>query len=123
MKFFSQIVSETMVTVVLLVVLVWFINPFDFLMTDAFHMTLLGLVVAFFAIFAMFLWRENAEDEREQLHRFIGARFAYTVAGTLLLTGTIWQALSHTIDIWLPATLAAMVFAKLLGRWYARRRY
>ena len=123
MKFLSQLFSETFVTVALLVVLAWFINPFDFWMTDAFHMTLLGLSVAFFAIFAMFLWRENVEDEREQLHRFIGARFSYTVAGTLLLIGTVVQALSHDIDLWLPITLASMVFAKITGRWYASRRY
>lgn len=123
MKFFSQLFSETVVTVALLIVLMWFINPFDFLMTDAFHMTLLGLAVAFFAIFAMFLWKENAEDERERLHRFIGARFAYVVAGSLLLIGTVVQALSHDVDLWLPATLAAMVFAKIAGRWYARRQY
>lgn len=123
MKFLSQLFSETIVTIALLVVLVWFINPFDFWMTDMFHMTLLGLAVAFFAIFAMFLWKESVTDERERLHRFIGARFAYTVAGTLLLIGTISQALSHEIDLWLPSTLAAMVFAKIVGRWYASRQY
>lgn len=119
----TYLFSETFVALILLVVLVWFINPFDFWMTDTFHMTLLGIAVAFFAIFAMFLWKETVQDEREQLHRFIGARFAYTVAGSLLLLGTVIQALAHAIDIWLPATLAAMVFAKLLGRSYARRKY
>lgn len=123
MKFISQLFSETVVAGALVIVLVWFINPFDFWMPNMFHMTLLGLSVAFFAIFAMFLWKENAEDEREQLHRFIGARFAYMIAGSLLLIGTIFQALSHTIDLWLPTTLAAMVLAKIVGRWYASRRY
>lgn len=123
MKFFSRFFSETWVAGILICALISFINPLDFWMTDAVHMTLLGLVVAFFAMFAMFLWRENPEDEREQLHRFIGARFAYVISGTLLLLGTIVQALSHSIDLWLPTILTAMVLAKIVGRWYASRRY
>lgn len=118
-----MIFSETFVAVALIVILVSFINPFDFWMTDMFHMTLLGLAVALFAMFAMFLWRESVEDERERLHRFIAARFAYVVAGVILLFGTVMQALEHAIDPWLPTALAGMVIAKILGRWYASRKY
>ena len=119
MKFFS----ETAVALILLFFLLWFINPFGFWMTDAFHMTLLGLVAALFAIFAMFLWKEKAADERAVLHRFMAARFAYTVAGVVLLLGTVLEALEHSIDPWLPSALAAMVLAKIIGRFYAERRY
>ena len=116
-------VSETVVTILLVIFLVWFVNPFGFWMTDAFHMTLLGLIVTLFAIFAMFLWREIVVDEREQLHRFIGTRFAYTAGGVLLLIGIIVQAFGHRIDPWLPLTLTGMVLAKILGRLYAEKRY
>lgn len=119
----SKCFSETVVAVLLVVLLVWFINPFGFWMTDAFHMTLLGLIVTLFALFAMFLWKEIAMDEREQLHRFIGTRFAYTAGGAVLLTGIIVQAFSHKIDPWLPLVLTSMVLAKILGRLYAERRY
>ena len=119
----SKIFSEKMVAVVLVMLLVWFVNPFGFWMTDAFHMTLLGMIVTLFAVFAMFLWRELAMDEREQLHRFIGTRFAYTAGGTLLLLGIIVQAFSHQIDPWLPLVLTGMVLAKILGRMYAEKRY
>ncbi len=119
----SKIFSEKMVAVVLVMLLVWFVNPFGFWMTDAFHMTLLGMIVTLFAVFAMFLWRELAMDEREQLHRFIGTRFAYTAGGTLLLLGIIVQAFSHKIDPWLPLVLTGMVLAKILGRMYAEKRY
>lgn len=119
----SKIFSEKMVAVVLVMLLVWFVNPFGFWMTDAFHMTLLGMIVTLFAVFAMFLWRELAMDEREQLHRFIGTRFAYTAGGTLLLLGITVQAFSHKIDPWLPLVLTGMVLAKILGRMYAEKRY
>lgn len=119
----SKIFSEKVVTVLLVLFLIWFANPFGFWMTDAFHMTLLGLIVTLFAIFAMFLWRELVVDEREQLHRFIGTRFAYTAGGVLLLVGIIVQAFSHKIDPWLPFVLTGMVLAKILGRYYAEKRY
>lgn len=118
-----QFFSEKIVSIFLIFFLVWFINPFSFWMTDAFHMTLLGLIVTFFSIFAMFLWGEVILDEREQLHRFIGTRFAYTTGGGLLLVGIIVQALSHKIDPWLPLVLTGMVLAKIVGRWYAEKRY
>lgn len=123
MNLLAKLFSETVVALVLVVILVCFINPFDWWMTDAFHMTLLGLIVAFFAIFAMLLWKENAQDEREQLHRFIAARLAYMTGGIILLLGTVLQALAHAIDPWLPAALAGMVLAKILGRFYAQTRY
>lgn len=119
----SQIFSEKRVAGLLVIFLIWFINPFGFWMNDAFHMTLLGLVVTLFALFALFLWREVAEDEREQLHRFIGTRFAYTAGGVLILIGIIVQALSHHIDPWLPLVLTGMVLAKILGRQYAEKYY
>jgi hypothetical protein len=119
----SKIFSETVVAVFLVIFLVWFANPFGFWMTDAFHMTLLGLIVTLFAIFAMFLWKEIVADEREQLHRFIGTRFAYATGGAVLLTGIIVQAFSHKIDPWLPLVLTSMVLAKIIGRWYAEKRY
>ena len=114
--------SEKIVTIVLLILLVCFINPFDFLMTDAVHMTLLGGIVALFAAFAVLLWKERVADEREQLHRFIATRFAYIASATLLLLGTIIQAFSHDIDPWIPSILAGMVFAKIAGRFFARRQ-
>lgn len=119
----EKFLSEKIVAAFLIILLVWFVNPFDFWMTGAMHMTLLGLIVALFAIFAMFLWREGIVDEREQLHRFIATRFAYTAGGSLLLLGILMQALAHEIDPWMPLVLTGMVFAKILGRWYARYRH
>ncbi|MEK7181763.1 MAG: hypothetical protein AAB708_01415 [Patescibacteria group bacterium] len=123
MNLFEKIFRESVVAFLLVVFLCWFINPFDFWMNDAFHMTLLGLVVALFAIFSMFLWKERVSDEREELHKYIATRFAYTTAGGLLLLATIVQAFSHTLDPWLPTVLAGMVLAKIIGRWYAEKKY
>ncbi len=122
MQFLSRLFSEKVVVGILVFLLICFVNPFDFWMTDAVHMTILGGIVAVFAAFAVLLWRERAIDEREQLHRFIAARFAYIASATLLLLGTVIQAFSHKIDPWIPSILAGMVFAKVAGRFFARRQ-
>lgn len=121
MNFFSKLFSETFVAVALVVVLVWFVNPLGFWMTDAFHMSLLGVIVALFAVFAMFLWKEDAVDEREEMHRYIATRFAYIAGGSVLLIGIIVQAFAHAVDPWMPFALVGMVLAKIAGRWYAAR--
>lgn len=121
MKLFSKMFSETFVAVALVVVLVWFVNPLGFWMTDAFHMSLLGVIVALFAVFAMFLWKEDVADEREEMHRYIATRFAYAAGGSVLLVGIIIQAFAHAVDPWMPFALVGMVLAKIVGRWYAAR--
>ena len=115
--------ADSLVAIPLVILLVWFVNPLHLWMTDAFHMTLLGLIVAAFAVFLIFLWKESPADERDQLHRFIAARFAYATAGILLLFGTVVQAFAHDIDPWLPLVLAGMVLAKVIGRAVANIRY
>lgn len=119
----SKIFSETLVATLLIFFLVCFINPLGFWMTDALHMTLLGVSVALFAIFALFLWKEDVTDEREQLMRFIATRFAYIIGGVTLLLGIVIQAFSHSIDPWLPSVLTVMVLAKIFGHWYAEKRH
>lgn len=121
MNFFSKLFSETFVAAALVFVLIWFVNPLDLWMTDMFHMSLLGVIVALFAVFAMFLWREGVLDEREEMHRYIATRFAYIAGGSVLLVGIIVQAFAHAVDPWMPFALVGMVLAKIIGRWYAAR--
>jgi len=114
--------SETTVASILLILLVCFINPFEALwMPTMMHMILLAVIIVLFSLFAIFIWKEQALDEREQLHRFISARFGYLFGGGILLLGIITQALQHNIDPWLPLSLGVMVLAKIAGRLYAEK--
>lgn len=114
---------EITFSLILLLLLVLLLNPFDFWMPDSMHMAILvGLVVAF-AIFAIFVYREKAHDEREVLHRFIAGRFAYLVGTTVLVIGIVVEALNHSINIWLILTLAIMILAKLVGIFYGKLKY
>lgn len=108
---------------IILILLVLLLNPFEFWMPDSMHMAILvGLVIAF-SLFAMFVYREKANDEREVLLRFIAGRFAYLVGTTMLVIGIVVEALNHVINMWLILTLGVMILAKIVGVFYGKLKY
>ena len=80
-------------------------------------------VIALFLFLALaaFLLGERPHDEREELHRFFAARFAY-LAGTGILMGiVVVQSFLDMLDAWMVLALGGMLVAKLLGGIYAKR--
>ena len=105
------------------VLLLLFLNPFEFWMPPLLLMMMvLGLVVAF-SVFASFIWRETAQDEREALHRFMADRIAYLAGAGGLVIGIIIQSLQHSLDGWLVGILGIMIFAKIIGFIYNRVKH
>ena len=82
---------------------------------------LLGFAVVF-SLFALFVWREQARDEREEQHRQVAGRIGFLVGAGLLVAGIIIQSLRHSLDSWLLITLTGMIVGKLAGRWYSALR-
>jgi uncharacterized membrane protein len=114
-KFIPQIISAA----ILVVVAIALINPFHFWMPTMAHMTLLGLAVAVFGIFNIFVFAERPADEREELHTMHAGRWAFLMGGVVLLLGIVIQGLSDTLDPWLVWALLAMVFTKVCLRLYS----
>lgn len=119
----SKYLTETTLTLVLLVLIFCFLNPLDWWMPTMVHMILLGLLVVVFTVYVMFVWKEYVVDEREQLHRALAARFAYSVGGAIILIGIVIQTFSHSLDPWLPLSLGGMVLAKIAGRLWAEKHH
>lgn len=116
----NNFLQEIFVSMALIVLLILFLNPFGFWMPNALLMMMIaGLIVAF-ALFASFIWRENARDEREGLHRMFAGRIAYLIGAGVLALGIIVQSVRHELDSWLIITLAAMILAKIAGLIYGR---
>ena len=113
-------IIETISTVVILGIAILFLNPTHLTMPDSFvTMLMLGVIIAFL-FFAAILWREKAEDERDQLHIMHAGRLSYIVGVGLLIGGIISQAFQHEVDAWLVITLCGMVLSKFASRVYAR---
>jgi len=119
----NKSMQEMLVSGVLIVLLILFVNPFNFWMpTMMLAWMILGLVVCF-AIFATFIWRERPADEREGAHKMIAGRIAFLVGTTLLVVGIIYQSFNHILDTWLVVTLVGMIIAKICGLAYVQKKY
>jgi len=118
----NNLVQETTVSIILLILLFLFLNPFNFWMPSSLVMMMvLGLIVVF-VIFASLFWRELAQDERENSHRMRAGRIAFLVGTSVLVLGVIIQGVKHAVDIWLVVALGAMVLAKISVLVYSRAR-
>lgn len=119
----KRIRSETLFVAVLAALLLALVNPLGFWMPEQFEMICTVLVFIFFVLFSVYLLREKPKDEREELHLFIATRFAYLLGSGILVIGIIVQLKMHHLTFWLPLSLGAMLIGKLIGRYYAEKRY
>ena len=119
----SNLRQELSVSVVLIVLLILFLNPFGFWMPNALLLMMVCGLVLVFTIFAVFIWRENARDEREGLHKMMAGRIAFLAGTASLVIGIIVQSFRHELDFWLVLTLGIMILAKITGLIYSRAKH
>lgn len=118
----NSFIQEIIISLVIVILLFLFLNPFDFWMPDALLMMLIVILIITFSIFAGFIWKESVKDEREMLHRMFAGRVAYLVGVGMLMLGVVIQSLSRQIDLWLILTLSIMILAKIVAVAYGRIR-
>lgn len=98
-------------------------NPFMFWMPNMLQMWLSLILCVLVIAFGVFLWREKAVDEREQLHVFIADRIALLTVGGVLTVAALVQGVRHTQDPWIGLALGALIVAKAVGLIYSRRKH
>lgn len=113
---------EIISALVLIVLTLLLLNPFDFLMPDMLLMAVLTFTLVTFAAFATFVLRESTGDEREIFHRMLAGRVAFLTGSAVLTIGIVFQAISHAVDAWLVITLLVMVLSKLMVRVYSAKK-
>ncbi len=114
-------VIERVVAVILIVLLILIGNPFMFWMPGMVLISVLAVITALIFVWTGFVLTEKAHDEREIAHRTHAGRAAYLGAAAMLTIALVYQGLTHHIDLWIPATLAVMIIAKLFTRFFAER--
>ena len=93
-------------------------DPFMYWMPERVRLLILvGVTVLLCALFG-FALRERASDEREAMHRMLAGRIAYLSGIAVLTVALLVQGLSHRVDPWIGAALAAMVLGKLVAHLY-----
>lgn len=113
--------KEIGVSIALVFLLALILNPFDILMPTMAQVAVLAFTVAAFGVFASFILKESARDEREGAHRMFAGRVAFLAGATVLILGIVVQGVWATIDVWLVAALVAMVVGKVAARVYTEK--
>ena len=108
---------------VLALVLFTLVDPFMYWMPSVVQMAALTVAAALLAVFAGFVMREKAGDERETVLRMHAGRAAFLSGVAVLTIALLVQGFTHTIDPWVPLALAIMIGAKLVARLYAERTH
>jgi hypothetical protein len=115
--------KEITLSSILLVLLALFINPYEiFGMPTTSQMVLLGMFTVLFMMFAVFVWQENPQDERESHHVFSSGRVAFLTGSAILACGIVEQILLSALDPWLPIAVGGMIFSKTISLWYMRKK-
>ena len=114
--------KELSVGLGLVVLLLVIFNPWNMFMPGYLVMGFLIGIIVLYVAFAIFLWREQSGDEREQYHRLFADRIAYLVGSGLLIVAIVIQELAHALDPWLIFALVMMVLAKVIGLIYGKNK-
>jgi hypothetical protein len=109
---------ESVVSVILLILGVLLLNPFEFWMPDMVLYCAVAIVLVAFGVLGVFVLREGGVDEREVHERSSAGRYAYLVGAGFLLAGILYQGWSHSVDPWLVIALGAMLATKLVTRFF-----
>ncbi len=113
--------KDIIVPAALIILLALLLEPFGF-MPSAMVMTILALIVAAFAVFSLFLWREKGEDEREEAHIHKADRLGFIFGALVLIVAVVAESIGHMLSPWLVAALMAMLAAKAVGLVYQKSR-
>ncbi|PIQ68066.1 MAG: hypothetical protein COV91_06085 [Candidatus Taylorbacteria bacterium CG11_big_fil_rev_8_21_14_0_20_46_11] len=115
-------IKDSLIPLILAVLLFFLFNPFDWWMNGLVYMCVVGAVLVLFGVFALFVWKEKARDEREESHALFAGRTAYLLGGLTLVVGIVVQSFAHAIDPWLPSTLLVMILGKMFALSWSRTR-
>lgn len=120
----NSLVGESIISILLVGLLLLCWNPGKSIWMPSMGMSMVLLIlVIVFMVFAAFVWKERARDEREEQHRLVSGRVSFLCGALMLLIGIVAESYRGTPDPWLLAALGSMVIAKLSTRVYGQIKW
>lgn len=119
----KQYMQEMIIAVILLLVSLAFVNPFQLWMPNTMTMMLLLVLLILVGLFAGFVWRERGGDEREKIHRTRADRLGFLFGLLVVVAGIAVTALQHETNTWLVIVLIVMVLTKVISLIHNQIRY
>jgi Ca2+/Na+ antiporter len=111
-------IKEIVISIFLIIIALLILNPLNFWMPDMMVLTMLAGIFVLFGIYASFVIREKADDEREEFHRMLAGRNAFLAGSAILIIAMIVEAYTYMIDKWLVVALIVMILVKILTRFW-----
>lgn len=111
------------IIILLSLVLFTLVDPFMYWMPSITQMIALTIAAALLILFAAFVVRERAGDERDTQLRMHAGRAAFLMGIAILTIALVHQGFAHAIDPWIPFALSGMIAAKLAARLYAEHMH
>lgn len=116
-------IAEIGISILLIICLILLSDLCSSWMPKGLYMIITISLAFLFLLFVTLVWKEQARDEREYLHRYIASRFAYLSGVITLVVGVVFQSFQYEVDPWMVITLGIMVLAKIAGLMYSRKRH
>lgn len=113
--------NEIVTTIIFVLLLVLFWNPFSIWMPQALTYTVIACLFVVTAIYAGLVLREKPLDEREEKHRASAGRIGFIVGVAVLVLGILIQSLNSHPDPWLIGALGGMIISKVVALAWNRR--
>jgi hypothetical protein len=109
--------SDIIVGIIVLTCLFLSSNIIPGFMPSELAMLFIGIFIAAFGLFAVFIWHESPRDEREAHILLSSDRLGFLVGAILLSILLVIQSIKHEPTELLAAVLSAMILAKLIGKY------
>ena len=119
----NNFLGEIIISVVLIGVLLFFIQPVYHMMPNVMYPLMSPLLIIIFIILAATLWKEAPGDEREQLHKLIASRIAYFAAIATLVVAITLETSQGRLDPWLVISACVLLLAKITGVIYTKLKH
>lgn len=113
-------IKEFFVPSLVIVLAVAFLDPFMYLMPSMMVNLLLALLMVVSVIYAVFIFKENAQDEREVTIRAKADRLAALVGTAVLSAAIIYQVVFiHRVSPEIVLALVAIIVTKSLVHYFS----
>lgn len=114
--------TDILVPLVVIVSALAFLDPFMYLMPSMLITIVLGVLMISTLVYALIIFKERAQDEREITVRAFADRHAGLVGTIGLVLVIVYQVLVvHRVDTIIVVILLAMILTKYIAHLYAER--
>ena len=111
----KQYLNEIAVAFFLVIILIFFWNPWYLWMPDQFVYMAISALAILVVLYAGLVLKEKPQDEREEKLQAQAGRIGFITGVVILSIGVAYQAVTSSPDVFLLLALAAMVIIKVFA--------